>query len=67
MSHYYQDQIKSMVKLVDYRIQANLAKCREANEQPNVYDQDEMKTCDLPDGGPWLEDFKARGLYVDRA
>jgi hypothetical protein len=56
MSHYYKDQIKSMASLVDYRIQANMLKVEHPNEQPNVFEQNEMDTCNI-DGGPWFEQF----------
>lgn len=60
MSHYYQDQIRSMAALVDYRILYKSKMMNSANEQPKVFDQDEVKTCDLPEGGPWFEEYSAR-------
>jgi hypothetical protein len=57
MSHYYQDQIKSMASLVDYRIQANMLKVEHPNEQPNVFKQNEMDTCNI-DGGPWFDQYE---------
>jgi hypothetical protein len=63
MSHYYKDVINSLSNHLD-TINDQLIR-EQQNEQPNVFEQNEMDTCDT-DGGPWFEDFKRRGNLDER-
>lgn len=57
MRHYSQDGIKSMARLLDHSMQVEAERSPEEGEQPTVFDQNEVDTCDLLDGGPWFGQY----------
>lgn len=55
MSHYYKDHIQSLARCLDAQISKKTK--RDDGEQPNVFTQDELDTCNIG-GGPWFEQLK---------
>lgn len=50
MSHYYKDVINSLSRSLDTIIEDQSRRI----EHQKIYGENELQTCDIDDGGPWL-------------
>lgn len=52
MSHYYKDVINSLSRSLDTMLEDQARR----SEEQKIYGEDELQTCDIDEGGPWLWD-----------